>query len=118
MYGSDKRIIREYKDSLGGGSENEILYLKLEFVGAKLENFSMNLTTRISAGGQEAEFELVRYDCAHGYLHMHRFYRKPPTKEKIFMEISRQTVRALRLEITENWKSWKKAFIDNYGVYR
>ena len=91
---------------------NEILHTRLEFdAERKLKKLSLTLTTKTG----EVQREIVRYDCAHGYLHMHRFYRKPPTKEKIAREVSMKTAKELTIEIRQNWKTWKNALIQNYG---
>ncbi|GEM_PF-2616529 len=110
MYSSGRRI-KEFENRLD--KEGTALNVRLEFdANRKLAKFSLNLTAM--AGGKI--FEIARYDCGHGYLHMHRFYRKPPTREIVHMEISVQTTRVLRQEILGNWKSWKRAFLENYGV--
>ena len=78
----------------------------------RLKKFCINLTLKITGG--ETQQEVIRYDCAHGHLHMHRFYRKPPTNEKIIMEVSRETAKRLVMEVRENWQVWVRAFTENY----
>lgn len=111
MYRASLGKVKEFHDPLDY-TGNEILHTRFEFdSGRRLKKFSLNLTTRI--GGKEKE--VARYDCAHGCLHMHRFYRKPPTKEKIIKEVSMKTVKELTTEIIENWQAWKDTLIRNYG---
>ena len=111
--GSGKIKSRVYHLDQAG---NEILYVEFGYNSEmRLIKFSLNLTTKITAEGRDLQKEIVRYDCGHGHLHMHRFYRKPPTKEKIMEEISVQTAKELAQEIRENWKTWKKAMFENYG---
>ncbi len=92
-----------------------MLYLRFEYGhGYRLKRFSLNLTTKIMSGNGEMEIEIVRYDCAHGHLHMHRFYRKPQTKERISEEISMETAKKSARQMRENCSMWAKAFMDNY----
>ncbi|MBI4210074.1 MAG: hypothetical protein HY544_01025 [Candidatus Diapherotrites archaeon] len=110
MYFVEKRV-KEFRDRLDD-SGNEILFIILEFDNERrLKKFSLNLTTTICG----KRFGVARYDCGHGYLHMHRFYRKPYTKELVHKEVSMQTVKELRKEMAQNWETWKKAFLENYG---
>ena len=111
MYGVNLNKIKEFHNPIDNTGD-EMLHTRLEFDNKrKLKKFSLNLTTKIG----EKQKEIVRYDCGHGYLHMHRFYRKPPTKEKIAKEVSMKTAKELTKEIRENWKTWKNALIENYG---
>lgn len=113
MYGINS--IKEFKVVLDKSENETLLHKRFEFdSNKKLVKFTLNMTIITS----EEEIEIVRFDCAHGYLHMHRFYRRPPTKETIHYEISKEIVRKLTQEIKENKKNWKEAFIANYGGLR
>ena len=98
-----------------GYSKDDVLHIRLEFNEKhKLVKFGLNYTTIIKEGEKEARKTIVRYDSSHGFAHMHRFYRNPPTNEKINEPVSLSTVQKLTLEARQNWKSWKKAFFENF----
>ncbi|HIH09054.1 MAG TPA: hypothetical protein HA254_00115 [Candidatus Diapherotrites archaeon] len=66
--------IKEFHKILG---RDDVLHGRLVFTqGRKLEKFTLNYTTIIQKSGERQEIEIVRYDCAHGQLHMHRKCRK------------------------------------------
>ncbi|MEK6958377.1 MAG: hypothetical protein AABW99_05360 [archaeon] len=110
MYGRKKIKVFEH---VLGDSGNDVLHGRLEFnEGRKLRRFSLNLTTMSESS---MKTEIARFDCAHGHLHMHRFYRKPATTEKIDLEISVETVEKLISQIKQNRNAWKKALMENYG---
>lgn len=114
MYRRRIRIIKEFHEILDDSGDN-VLNRRLEFdERRKLKKFTLNLTMSIH-GKRRA---IVRYDCAHGFLHMHRFYRKPPTTERISREVSLETAKELTREMTANWERWKNILIENYGEIR
>ncbi len=101
-----------------GDSKDDVLHIRLEFKEThRLVKFSLNYTTIIKEGEKEARKAVVRYDSIHGFAHMHRFYRSPPTSEQINEPVSLSTVQKLTLEVRQNWKSWKKAFFENHGRF-
>ena len=117
MYGNNSKV-KVFQNALDDYG-NDILHARLKFdVERKLKQFSLMLTTKTEYDARVVELEIVRFDCAHGHLHMHRFYRKPHTTEKIVMGISIETVQELIGQIRENCSVWKKAFMENYEVLK
>ena len=112
-----KRKVIEFVEPLDY-SGNDKLHGKLIFDEQRdLEKFTLNYTTILEENSQKTQREVIRYDCSHGHLHLHRFDRRPSTIERVNKPIEIAPVEALTLEIKTNWKTWKKNFMRNrYGA--
>jgi hypothetical protein len=60
--------------------------------------------------------EILRYDCAHGALHLHKLYAKKIVIEEINKDISMESFLELEKDIKENWFKYKKWFLQNKGL--
>ena len=55
---------------------------------------------------------VIRYDSAHGFAHMDRYYRDGrKTKTEFHLELKETLVLADE-DIKENWKTYQKAFLE------
>ena len=74
----------------------------------QLRKFTFNYTTTVN--GNEAT--VVRYDCSHGYVHVHRYYRNLDAQpEKLALDCSFETMAKLAREIDEKWMTWKRTYL-------
>lgn len=82
---------------------DDILHTRLEFGNLnELAKFSLNYSTLITGDSTQERKPIVRYDSSHGFVHMHRFYRKEPDEEKLFLDVNLSTVKQLTIEIKHN----------------
>ena len=65
---------------------------------------------------RESKYEVMKYDTAHGHCHVHRFYRTLDDKgEKLKgKNISQATFDECRQDIIQNWKNYKKLYVDKW----
>jgi len=64
----------------------------------------------------EANYEVIKYDSAHGYCHVHRFYRTlDDSGEKLEgKNISQASFDECRQDINKNWKKYKRLYVDKW----
>ena len=76
----------------------------------EIKNFSVSYVSEIA--GKAAS--IMRYDCAHGFLHKDICYKKPMVKEKVIRELNGELVNEIQKEIEGNWRKYKEWYIKNY----
>ena len=94
-------------------NDNDVLFVSLlvEKKPSKLIEFSLCYVTLIDNNWKE----IVRFDCAHGGLHEHKFYLKPIEFLPINKEISQELFHELKQKIQNNWMDYKTKFFENYS---
>lgn len=63
-----------------------------------------------------ANYEVIRYDTAHGFCHVHRFYRTlDDIGEKLEgKSISQASFDECRQAINKNWRNYKRQYVDKW----
>ena len=62
---------------------------------------SINYTAII----KDSAYSIVRYDNAHGYLHIHRYWKTEP---EIIMDLTNeQVIKKARKDIDKNWRKYR-----------
>ena len=106
-------IVHYEKKKPFGNSTEDFLVTTLDFVEEtkKIHAFSVLL---VSYYGENV-YEIIKYDTAHGYCHVHRFYKILNHEgERIDRGISAETFYQCRKDIKENWEKYKKAYFDKW----
>ncbi|MCR4335234.1 MAG: hypothetical protein NUV57_01720, partial [archaeon] len=101
--------VKESQEELGSGMCRIIARIFLE-KGRAIKT-SVSLVCEIN-GKQKC---VLRYDCAHGFLHKDLCYKRPPEKEVIQEELSGEFVWKTINYLRKNHEKYKKYYERNYG---
>jgi hypothetical protein len=97
-----------------GESLNDFIITRIDFdrTNKKLVSFSV---LQVHSHG-EANYEVIKYDTAHGHCHMHRFYRTLDDRgEKLEgKSISQTAFDECRKDINKNWRKYKALYVDKW----
>jgi hypothetical protein len=63
-------------------------------------------------------YEIIRFDCAHGYCHAHKFYRDLQHKGEKFGSgrITPENFHKCKEDIKDNWKRYKAFYVKKWLV--
>lgn len=98
------------KEALSSAHE-DFMVTNIDYDG-KLKKVISFCVVQIWHTGQN-DYEIIKYDAAHGYCHIHRYYKNADYKtERIEnLEISRETIIAVKQDIKENWEKYKRWYL-------
>ena len=97
-----------------GTSLKDFIITRIEFDRSQKKLVSFSVLQVHSPG--EANYEVIKYDTAHGHCHVHRFYRTLDDKgEKLKgKNISQATFDECRQDLKENWEKYKRLYADKW----
>jgi len=89
--------------------DEDVLYTKMELSHGALLSFTV---VQISQMGEE-RYQIVRYDCAHGYAHKDCLYEPARRKEELPDRPLDELCNGAREEIKREWKNYRSRFMRN-----
>ena len=82
-------------------------------VRGKVTEFMVQYETRIA----DSWCPVIRYDSAHGYGHMHRFYPyRKARKLRLDVEDFNEALTFVEADINSNWQKYKQRYLREVGV--
>jgi hypothetical protein len=87
------------------GLEFIIINLDIDDSTNKIVNFCIIQVTG------KPERPVIKYDSAHGYTHIHKYYTSQKEPEESEKPVNFETIREIRQDIYENWKKYRAKMI-------
>lgn len=102
------------KKRLLNGSLDDFIITKVGFDRSQKKLVSFCVLQLHYSG--ENKHEIIRFDSAHGYCHVHRFYQRLDDEGKKIKgrTISQTTFDECRQDIKNNWTNYKKLYITKW----
>ena len=91
-------------------SPNDYILAKVEFEEKTKKIISFCVLLVCSSEGKS--FEAIKYDAAHGFVHVHRFYQMLDQEgENLYKDISSETVEEFKKDILNNWQKYRAWYL-------
>jgi len=101
--------IKESRLELGSGKD--LISVKIFLEKGKVIKVSISIVCEIQ-GKMEC---VLRYDCAHGFLHKDLCYKKPAKKETVDEELTGEFVEKAINHLKQNHEKYRELYMKNYG---
>jgi len=104
-------IVKYTKQKLLDEDVNCILCTEADYIPKEKRLLNFSAVLLLSRG--EENYEIIRYDTAHGRCHVHRFYIELGHKGDLLLDnrVDDKSFREFRMDIAENYKKYVEAYI-------
>ncbi|MFH1224568.1 MAG: hypothetical protein V1676_02065 [Candidatus Diapherotrites archaeon] len=104
--------VYEKRHPLGMGA-GDFMFTSITLSGGKKRVAAFTVMQVCETGS--GVHKIIMFDTAHGYCHVHRFYRGLGQKHERCLdgEISMRAFRECRADIKNNWERYKEAYFMN-----
>lgn len=99
-----------FKKKALGKNPEDIIITSLDFNSESKKIVSFCVIQVHFSG--ELKHEIIKYDCAHGYCHVHRYYWASTKRERLAEELSKDSFDKFRRDIEENWQRYKSLYFE------
>lgn len=102
---SSRYLDSEFKDKI-------FMKIFLDDFPQRIVEFSICYVTLIEGKWKE----VIRFDCAHGGLHEHKFYLKHAEIIEISDEITQDLFQKIKAKVEQNWHEYKRKYYENHFI--